>query len=212
MKVPTSDSSDCTNGAAFLARPDAAVPKEVERCDAHIEGLRCLLDAGHGTRGNSQPHIYDTPKAIHVSELDAAPPPSDAARYSSDPRDSGHVYKDGVLQAPPTDTAQPVDVENLAHSLWVYGALSFKGDACDGGYGLDDIPKEQAEAFRELARNVIKAIYAHPEDAPGGPDYWQGVRDGIRKFAWWADGEQFVGTCGTTLKDALNRLKGETDG
>ena len=45
-------------------------------------------------------------------------------------------------------------VENLAHSLWTYGALSFT-DQCDGGYGLDDISKEQAEAFLDLARNVL---------------------------------------------------------
>ena len=27
--------------------------------------------------------------------------------------------------------------------------------------------------------------------------------EGLRAFAWWKDGEQYVGTCGTKLKDAL---------
>lgn len=39
----------------------------------------------------------------------------------------------------------------------------------------------------------------------------EGIRDelavawerGVRAWAWWKDGEQFVGTCGTTLKAAL---------
>lgn len=30
-----------------------------------------------------------------------------------------------------------------------------------------------------------------------------GLRIGLRRFAWWKDGEQFVGTCGTTLHNAL---------
>ena len=37
-------------------------------------------------------------------------------------------------------------------------------------------------------------------------DYWNGVRDGIRRFAWWKDGAQQVGTCGTTLKKALEEI------
>ena len=51
-------------------------------------------------------------------------------------------------------TAVTEKIENLAHSLWTYGALSF-ADQCNGGYGLNDLPKEQAAAFRELARNVL---------------------------------------------------------
>jgi len=36
--------------------------------------------------------------------------------------------------------------------------------------------------------------------------YKHGHDDGLRAFAWWKDGVQYVGTCGTTLKEAL---KGE---
>lgn len=36
--------------------------------------------------------------------------------------------------------------------------------------------------------------------------YWRGMRDGVRRFAWWKNGEQFVGSCGTTLKKALEDI------
>jgi len=33
--------------------------------------------------------------------------------------------------------------------------------------------------------------------------YLQGKIDGLTAYAWWKDGTQFVGTCGTTLTQAL---------
>ena len=39
--------------------------------------------------------------------------------------------------------------------------------------------------------------------------YYNGIREGIEQYAHWKDGEQFVGTCGTTLKDALKRIDAE---
>ena len=33
--------------------------------------------------------------------------------------------------------------------------------------------------------------------------YGQGLITGIRRFAWWKDGVQYVGSCGKTLKEAL---------
>lgn len=39
--------------------------------------------------------------------------------------------------------------------------------------------------------------------------YYNGIREGIEQFAHWKDGEQFVGTCGTTLKSALKRIDEE---
>lgn len=33
--------------------------------------------------------------------------------------------------------------------------------------------------------------------------YLSGMRRGIRLFAWWKDGVQYVGTTGKTLKEAL---------
>ena len=34
-------------------------------------------------------------------------------------------------------------------------------------------------------------------------DYIEGYNAGLSEFAWWKDGEQFVGTCGKKLKDFL---------
>jgi hypothetical protein len=35
--------------------------------------------------------------------------------------------------------------------------------------------------------------------------YDRGWVDGVRAFAWWKDGTQYVGTTGTTLTDAITR-------
>ena len=40
-------------------------------------------------------------------------------------------------------------------------------------------------------------------------DYIRGLKDGLQMYAWWTDGEQHVGTCGTTLKQALARIDEE---
>ncbi len=39
--------------------------------------------------------------------------------------------------------------------------------------------------------------------------YYNGIREGIEQFAHWKDGVQYVGTCGTTLKKALERIDSE---
>ena len=39
--------------------------------------------------------------------------------------------------------------------------------------------------------------------------YYNGIREGIEQYAHWKDGVQYVGTCGTTLKDALARIDAE---
>jgi len=35
--------------------------------------------------------------------------------------------------------------------------------------------------------------------------YREGYEAGLRAFAWWKNGTQYVGSCGTTLKEALNK-------
>ncbi len=37
----------------------------------------------------------------------------------------------------------------------------------------------------------------------------KGYIEGLRAYAWWKDGTQFVGTCGTTLEEAIERAKVE---
>lgn len=39
--------------------------------------------------------------------------------------------------------------------------------------------------------------------------YRKGVEEGIRKYAWWKDGAEFVGTCGTSLTTALRNMDEE---
>jgi hypothetical protein len=39
--------------------------------------------------------------------------------------------------------------------------------------------------------------------------YYNGIREGIEQYAHWKDGVQYVGTCGTTLKDAIKRIDAE---
>lgn len=39
--------------------------------------------------------------------------------------------------------------------------------------------------------------------------YYNGIREGIEQYAHWKDGVQYVGTCGTTLKEALARIDSE---
>ena len=34
-----------------------------------------------------------------------------------------------------------------------------------------------------------------------------GVIEGMRRFAWWKDGVEYVGTCGTTLERAIKDLE-----
>jgi hypothetical protein len=55
----------------------------------------------------------------------------------------------------------------------------------------DTLTEEQLDWLMDLLRNCSTRCYK------------QGYEDGLTNFAWWKDGEQFVGTCGTTLKDAI---------
>lgn len=41
--------------------------------------------------------------------------------------------------------------------------------------------------------------------------YYAGMRDGIRAFAHWKDGVQYVGTCGRTLKEAIQHIDVEEE-
>ena len=37
--------------------------------------------------------------------------------------------------------------------------------------------------------------------------FQKGLATGIRRWAWWKDGKQFVGTTGKTLKEALEDIE-----
>lgn len=38
------------------------------------------------------------------------------------------------------------------------------------------------------------------------PDYIEGFLAGIKLFAWWKNGVQYVGTCGAKYVDVLNKV------
>jgi len=38
-------------------------------------------------------------------------------------------------------------------------------------------------------------------------DFVEGMAEGIKLYAYWKEGEQYVGTTGKTLKKALHELK-----
>lgn len=38
-------------------------------------------------------------------------------------------------------------------------------------------------------------------------DYVEGYIDGLTAFAWWKDGIQYVGSCGTTLESAIKDIR-----
>lgn len=38
------------------------------------------------------------------------------------------------------------------------------------------------------------------------PDFINGFLAGLQEYAWWKDGVQYVGSCGTTLKEAMEEV------
>ena len=42
-------------------------------------------------------------------------------------------------------------------------------------------------------------------------EWIEGFTEGIRAFAYWKDGEQFVGSCGTTLKSVMVEIHNYTN-
>lgn len=39
--------------------------------------------------------------------------------------------------------------------------------------------------------------------------YLDGATEWLTRYAWWKDGTQYVGSCGTTLKEALAQMRAE---
>ena len=42
-------------------------------------------------------------------------------------------------------------------------------------------------------------------------NYYQGMKEGITRYAWWKDGYQEVGTTGTSLREAIKKVKEEAE-
>lgn len=58
---------------------------------------------------------------------------------------------------------------------------------------------------RNLIQGELDALRAKLETAEKIA-YRRGLEEGIRMYAWWVDGHQYVGTCGRTLEEALADL------
>ena len=72
------------------------------------------------------------------------------------------------------------------------------GHYCEGRFNGEIEPTLDTPWFAEKIQLAM-------DDA-----YRKGLLEGIRRYAHWKDGTQFVGTCGRTLKDALSDLDSET--
>lgn len=57
------------------------------------------------------------------------------------------------------------------------------------------------DATRELPDVAAIAVQAAVSAA-----YYEGLRDGVTRYAWWKDGTQYVGSGVYTLADALNTI------
>ena len=60
----------------------------------------------------------------------------------------------------------------------------------------------QTEFENEIVENTVKLVNL---------GYKLGVKEGLTRYAYWKDGVQYVGTCGTTLIEALQKLNEEAD-
>lgn len=79
---------------------------------------------------------------------------------------------------------------------------------------LADLPEDVCEYLEDMTKRLkigkkamakigkIKIIKA------GKGDPWiSGYVEGLKAYAWWKDGVQYVGSCGTTLNDAIKRAE-----
>lgn len=60
---------------------------------------------------------------------------------------------------------------------------------------------------KQLARDAYAAGMGDP--VAYDVVYQKGLAEGIRMYAHWKSGVQYVGTCGTTLEQALKNIKTE---
>ncbi len=61
--------------------------------------------------------------------------------------------------------------------------------------------------IKQLATDVNNVALASFQSG-----YKEGFIKGLREYAWWKDGVQYVGSCGTTLKEAIKEALNDKTG
>jgi len=78
------------------------------------------------------------------------------------------------------------------------------------GYGAYVTIKELVECIFTKAIPIVRKAVAE-ETKTLKLTHKKSKKEGITLFAWWKDGVQYVGTCGTTLEKALKEIDDEQD-
>lgn len=81
---------------------------------------------------------------------------------------------------------------------------SFYNEYLIDGMCLTCVEKRIIE-LEDLANGATEA-QLQAENAKLKEEIKQAYNEGLRAYAWWKDGVQYVGSCGTTLKQALKEI------
>lgn len=60
-----------------------------------------------------------------------------------------------------------------------------------------------------ISKNIVSIPSQDRRDCVMCSEFDKGLIEGIKRFAWWKDGVQYVGTTGTTLEKALAEIESE---
>ena len=140
--------------------PDAAPPEEKHNLPGVSRPNYCPDGAAHSWDSDG-----DEWRCSFCPAVFRAPPPSDAAQYSSDPRDSDHVYKDGVLQS--SDAAPPMCKCNEILDALADGHPNPEGymECADKDGHLPDCPLHRRAEGSKSGEESLAATQEHV--APG---------------------------------------------
>jgi hypothetical protein len=90
---------------------------------------------------------------------------------------------------------------SLLLSLWDEATLIMK-TAQEWANEINEATRVPKDMIEEATHNPVGLAYirAIQRDA---------LIEGLRRYAWWRDGTQYVGTCGTTLAKAIDDVRKE---
>lgn len=113
-----------------------------------------------------------------------------------------------------TNYCKHIDTETMKCKVYSQRPISCRisGDAClkDGWIKVLEYLKSKKE--RNINRKIKvekKRIHMTKYNCDTKVVFKNGVIDGIKRYAWWKNGIQYVGSCGTTLKEAIEEVEKE---